>query len=33
LVGVSDRLFAALQVTRVERFFKIYASLPEAQEA
>src|ERR1700740_3565043 len=33
LVGVSDRLFAALQVTRVEKFFHIYNSLPEAQEA
>ena len=33
LVGVSERLFAALQVTRVEKFFHIYNSLPEAQEA
>lgn len=33
LVGVSERLFTALQVTRVEQFFRIYKSLPEAQEA
>ena len=33
LVGISDRLFAALQVTRVEKFFKIYSSVPEAQDA
>jgi anti-sigma B factor antagonist len=33
LVGVSDRLHAALQVTRVEQFFRFYNSLPEAEQA
>jgi anti-sigma B factor antagonist len=33
LVGVSERLFTALKVTRVEQFFRIYSSLPEAEQA
>src|ERR1700757_1789061 len=33
LVGVSDRLFTALKVTRVEQFFRIYGSVPEAEQA
>lgn len=33
LVGVNDRVLNALKVTRVEQFFRIYATLPEAQEA
>jgi len=33
LVGVSERLFNALKVTRVEQFFRIYNSVPEAEQA
>jgi len=33
LVGVNDRVLNALKVTRVEQFFRIYATLREAQEA
>jgi anti-anti-sigma factor len=33
LVGVNDRVLNALKVTRVEQFFRVYATLPEAQQA
>lgn len=33
LVGVTDRVRGALQVTRVEQFFKFYESQAAAQEA
>jgi anti-sigma B factor antagonist len=33
LVGVTDRVRAALQVTRVEQFFKFYAHQAAAQDA
>jgi anti-sigma B factor antagonist len=33
LVGVSERLHSALQVTRVEQFFRFFNSLPEAEQA
>lgn len=33
LVGVSDRVRAALQVTRVEQFFKFYENQAAAQSA
>ena len=33
LVGVNDRLITALKVTRVEQFFQIYNSVPEAEQA
>src|SRR5271163_114760 len=31
LVGVSDRIHHALQVTRVEHFFRFFNTLPEAE--
>jgi anti-sigma B factor antagonist len=33
LVGVSERLVTALKVTRVEQFFRMYNSVPEAEQA
>ena len=33
LVGVSERLHNALQVTHVESFFRFFDSLPEAEQA
>jgi anti-anti-sigma factor len=33
LVGVNDRVLNALKVTRVEGFFRVYPTLPEAQQA
>ena len=33
LVGVSDRLHAALQVTRVEQFFRFFNTQAEAERA
>jgi anti-anti-sigma regulatory factor len=31
LVGVSDRVHHALEVTRVEHFFQFFNTLPEAE--
>jgi anti-anti-sigma factor len=33
LVGVTDRVRAALQVTRVESFFRFFQTVPEAERA
>jgi len=33
LVGVSDRIHNALQVTRVEHFFRFFSTLAEAENA
>jgi anti-sigma B factor antagonist len=33
LVGCSDRLITALKVTRVEQFFRMYNSVPDAEQA
>ena len=33
LVGVSERLITALKVTRVEQFFRIFKSVPDAEQA
>jgi anti-sigma B factor antagonist len=33
LVGVNDRVRAALQVTRVESFFRFFQTVPEAERA
>lgn len=33
LVGVSDRVRAALQVTHVESFFRFFQNVPEAEQA
>ena len=33
LVGCNDRLITALKVTRVEQFFRMYNSVPEAEQA
>jgi anti-sigma B factor antagonist len=33
LVGVSDRIHAALQVTRVEQFFRFFDTVDQAEQA
>jgi anti-sigma B factor antagonist len=33
LVGVNERVHNALQVTRVEQFFRVFNTLPEAEQA
>jgi anti-sigma B factor antagonist len=33
LVGVSDRVHSALQVTRVEQFFRFFSTVAEAENA
>jgi anti-sigma B factor antagonist len=33
LVGVNDRVLNALKITRVDGFFKLYNSVPDAEKA